>query len=197
MKIHGGMRFVGNDAEVSNLTLEIETTDPALTHEGHVWYNTEEERIKYVESKNNQMTKRSLATLDDLNADRQNSAINAGSRSLVFGQPVFSSPSGINEATAGDSLKRNVIGLVCQDQIAVGVEGAYQFRDLLTGTIEQWNDVTNSSVGLIPNSQYFLSVESGKLTFTPPSVEGQSICFIGIAVSSTSLLINIQRPIQL
>ena len=197
MKIHGGMHFVGNDAEVSNLTLEIETVDPAMTHEGRIWYNTDEERVKYVESRNNQMAIKAVATTDDISSLGQTTAVNAASRSLVFGQPVYSTASGIDEATAGDSNKKNVIGLVGQAQIAVGDSGIYRYKDILTGTVEQWDVVTNSSVGLVPGADYFLSLELGKLTLTPPSTSGQFICCIGQAISPTELLINIQRPIQL
>lgn len=197
VKIHGGVRFVGPDSEVSNLTLEIESIDPNSLSEGHVWYNTVEERVKYVESKNNQMTTRALANLDDLKADRQLVVMNGGSRSLVFGQPVYSALSGIDSASAGNSEKRTVIGLVCENEIGLNVEGRIQFRDVLSGTVSQWTEVTGSPTGLVPGQAYFLSVESGKLTYTPPTTEGQNICYVGRAISNTDLFVDIQRPIAL
>lgn len=116
------------------------------------------------------------------------------------GTPVRPSPSedGVVVAAKGVPGSANATGLAASP----GVEGEpvlVQFGQVLRLTTEQWDAVApDDAGGLVRGSSYFLRAGfgSGLLTRTPPSGGGTSVAPIGVAISSTEMLIRIDRPID-
>jgi len=84
---------------------------------------------------------------------------------------------------------------VAAGSMAYGSAGA-----ILTGgalTLGDWTAVTGGAY-LTPDAPYFLSPFSpGKLTATPPTTTGQIVQQVGIAQSTTTLMIAVSSPILL
>jgi hypothetical protein len=49
IKIHGGIKLLGNDSKVDNLDLERLDTDPVEPNPGRLWFNNALKRIKYTD----------------------------------------------------------------------------------------------------------------------------------------------------
>ena len=78
------------------------------------------------------------------------------------------------------------VGLIVSDVIATGAaqvqaEGPMQLSD--------WTNVTGT-VSLSAKAKYYLDVNAGKLTDTPPAVSGNIVQQVGIAVALDTLLIE-------
>jgi hypothetical protein len=68
----------------------------------------------------------------------------------------------------------------------------------LTATTGQWDAVTGGSGGLVANTVYYLdAATAGKLTATAPTTAGQYVVEVGMALSTTELLIKTRTPILL
>jgi len=213
IKIHGGIDLLGQDAEIENLELEELATDPTIPNAGRLWLNSSDLRVKYAEGTNqdeNNTVIREVANTDDLAAlatvmTNSVSSIevfnvtNNGTNVLELGQPVYSvSALSVDLGIAADYDRKSIIGLVASNSIQPhGGTGQMLSSGQLTGTVSQWAAVTGNPAGLVPNAVYFLDVVLGKLTTTPPSADGQFICPIGTAISSTVFIIRIDRTIQL
>lgn len=207
VKIHGGVSFLGKDSELQNLTLDVEPVDPQGQSEGGVWFNSILKRFSYLEEEpigdQPGIVKR-LATLDDLQtiveADANRVKVNnATDTDLMFGQPVYQiDQSNAGLACANSAETRNVLGLVSDTVIPMHTgTGNVQTNGALTGTIAQWEAVTGIAGGLTPNKDYFLDIITGWLTTSPSFADGNHLCFVGTALSTTEFLIKIQRPIAL
>lgn len=199
VKIHGGVLLVGDEAEVTNMTLDVTTEDPSRTNEGRVWYNSEIDRVKYTKiNSNNDIENKTIAELEDILSLFTIKAFNKSASALLFGQPVYNvDGDGVSPACANNIDIRNVFGIVYSDVILPGEEGTIQFKNEIVGTISEWAAVTGDSFGLLPGSNYFLSTTTGLLTRIPPSQTGEHFCFVGKAITNTKLFIDIQRPIAL
>jgi hypothetical protein len=91
-----------------------------------------------------------------------------------------------------------VMGLVQATSIAGSASGNIQVNGILTLTTTQWNTAFGTASGLTPGTTYFLSATTAGLgTATAPSTTGQYVTRLGIALSTTELLINISPPILL
>lgn len=79
--------------------------------------------------------------------------------------------------------------------INTATSGAIIVNGVVTGSTGEWDAVTGQSGGLTPGSVYFLSnATAGMVTPTAPTT-GFSVR-VGIAVSTTQLLINVGEPVQ-
>lgn len=83
-----------------------------------------------------------------------------------------------------DATQRRVIGLV-RDGIDSGESGRVVTSGRLAATAAQWDAVTGSSGGLIPNRAYYLSGTPGRLT------EVADGPLIGVALSTYVLALQI------
>ena len=72
-----------------------------------------------------------------------------------------------------------------------------QYKGILEATHAQWDAVvTGESGGLTPGANYFVStVNPGKLVTSITATSGQFVSPVGVALSSTQMLILIDQPI--
>jgi hypothetical protein len=119
----------------------------------------------------------------------------------IAGQAIFAGAVvRINKSTARVVLAQadhpntaEPVGLARADAVNNGTVAIAQDRV----TLPDWTAVTGVA-SLQPGHDYFLSTTTpGGLTATPPASTGQVSCWIGTAVSTTTLLISIQDPFQL
>lgn len=124
---------------------------------------------------------------------------NANAGSIPIGTPVYASANDSVDKAKADAVGTvNVIGLVAETSIAAAGTGGIQMDGVLTATTGQWDTVAGTSGGLTKDVIYYLSAAtSGILTSTAPSVAGQYVKEIGIAISTTELRINIKNRIKL
>lgn len=109
-----------------------------------------------------------------------------------LGAAVRSNGTGGYAAALADSLADSaVVGLV--SSVSGGnVALTAQYRDEMTLTTGQWDVATGGSGGLTPNVPYYLDATTGGLlTTTPPSAAGTVTKLLGVALSSTTMLILI------
>lgn len=125
--------------------------------------------------------------------------INGNAGAIVIGTPVYSSANGtVDKARADVVATVNVIGLVADTSIASAGTGGIITNGVLTASTGQWDAVASTSGGLTRNVIYYLSAATaGLLVSTAPSVAGQFVVRVGIAISTTELLIGIERRIKL
>jgi hypothetical protein len=124
---------------------------------------------------------------------------NGGGTAIVICSPVYiSAAATCNLAEANALATTRVAGLVQDTSIASGSPGNIQTNGILIATTTQWNAVTGQSSGLTAGAIYYLSpTVAGMLTTTPPATVGQFAAPVGLALSATSLLIQLMSIIQL
>lgn len=127
------------------------------------------------------------------------SAINDNVSPIVIGQPVYIDVNNhVDLAQANDQTTVQVLGLVKDTSIASGGTGDIQTDGILTATTGQWDAVAGTTGGLNWGFRYFLDpANPGKLTEIAPSVAGDFVVRIGVAISTTELEISINPPIKL
>lgn len=118
---------------------------------------------------------------------------------IVIGTPVYNDANdGVKKAKADASGTVNVIGLVRDASIGASSAGNIQLNGTLAATTGQWDAVFGTTGGLTKGVRYYLSAATaGLATVTAPSTVGQYVCELGIAISTTELIINIVNPILL
>lgn len=124
---------------------------------------------------------------------------NGNAGSVVIGTPVYSSANDTVDKAKADAVgTANVIGLVADTSIAAAATGGIITDGILTATTGQWDTIAGTTGGLTKDVIYYLSAATaGLLTSTSPSVAGQFVVQIGIAISTTELLIRVGRRIKL
>ncbi len=126
--------------------------------------------------------------------------VNGEATPIVIGAPVYSDAAGsVKKARANVVGTRNVVGIVGQSpSIANGVAGAITIDGIQTATTAEWDAVTGQVGGLTFNARYYLdAATAGNLTTVAPTVAGQSVVPIGIALSTVDLKVEIGDPILL
>lgn len=121
------------------------------------------------------------------------------SATTSIGSPVYISGSGAFKRSLANSYATSgVIGLATA-AITSSSSGYIATQGVLTLTTGQWDAiVTGESGGLTAGSLYFVDPTTiGNLTSTVPTTVGQVIVCVGRALSSTTLLIEMQEPILL
>jgi hypothetical protein len=124
---------------------------------------------------------------------------NNESGAIVIGAPVYSQAVDAVKKAKADSLSTAVVvGLVSDTSIANGASGNIKLGGVLTATTAQWDAVAGTTGGLTFNTLYFLSASTaGQITATAPTTVGQVVTQIGVALSTTELLIAIRPAILL
>lgn len=200
------MNLQGSDTEIHNFELEHLSVDPANPTLGGTWFNTELNRISYNEGTPITPSIRRLlhdGDLDVLNANTYANVVNNTTNNLLLGQPVYMVSDNGNSvivvapANANNENHKDVIGFVTDTILANGGSGKIILFGRITGTTAQWDFITNTIGGLIPNTNYFLDIISGQLSNTIPVDSGNFCCLVGRALSATDLVIKIERPIKL
>jgi len=140
-----------------------------------------------------------LPSGDDINGAVSNPAItltNENAGAITVGQPVYSSSAGsADEARANAIGTSRVIGLVQDASIAAAASGVIQYAGKLLSA--DWTAVIGST-NLVAGTVYFLDPSNpGQLVSTAPDTSGQYLVRVGIALSTTELLIEIDRPVGL
>lgn len=145
-----------------------------------------------------------LQSTDTLDAPQSGgdvvSQTNDEAGAIVIGTPVYNDANdGVKKAKADASGTKDVIGLVRDASITNAVAGAIQTSGILSATTGQWDAVFGTSGGLVKGTRYYLSaVTAGLGTLTAPSTVGQYVVELGIAISTTELLLSSPfRPILL
>jgi hypothetical protein len=118
---------------------------------------------------------------------------------IVIGNVVYSDTNdGVKKAQANAAATKNVLGLVATTSISAAGTGAVMVAGVLTATTGQWDTVTGGSGGLVAGTKYYLdAATSGKMTSTAPTTVGQYVVELGVALSTTELMIKIQKDILL
>lgn len=117
---------------------------------------------------------------------------NAEAGSVVIGTPVYNNAANSvlkGKADAAGTVR--LIGLVRDTSIAAAGSGAIQVSGVLTATTGQWDAVMGTTGGLTVGTRYYLSTATAGLgTPTAPSTTGQYVVELGLAMSTTDLLLS-------
>lgn len=123
---------------------------------------------------------------------------NANAGSLVPGTPVYASANdSVNKAKADASGTMRCIGLAA-GTIVTATPGPIAVLGPLTLTTAQWDAAFGTTGGLTVGVTYYVSATTvGTGTATAPSTVGQYVQEIGVAISTTELLVNPRPPVLL
>lgn len=118
---------------------------------------------------------------------------------IVIGTPVYADTNdGVKKAKADAGATKSVIGVVKTASIAAAGSGEVVINGIVTATTGQWDTAAGTTGGLTANTVYYLSAAtSGLLTATAPTTAGQYVVEVGIALSTTELLVRPRQPILL
>ena len=124
------------------------------------------------------------------------SATNSNASAITIGQPVYVDGSAtVDLARANAAATDRAIGLVADASISAAASGAIRHGGVVSSA--NWTPVIGST-NLTAGADYFLSATTaGQLTATAPTTAGQFVSYVGHAISTTKLLIEIERPIGL
>lgn len=114
----------------------------------------------------------------------------------TIGQPVYTDGAGTVDLAKADAAGTSrVLGLVSSSSIATAASGPVRYAGILSSA--DWTAVTGAAA-LSPGQNYYLSAATaGQLTATAPDATGQQLVYVGRALSTTELAIEIARPIGL
>jgi hypothetical protein len=126
-------------------------------------------------------------------------ATNANAGTIVIGTPVYvSAASSVDEAMADAAATKDVVGLVADTNIATTATGNIQSGGLFEATTGEWDAVTGGTGGLTAGTQYFVDPDTaGLLTDTAPTTTDDFVCAVGIALSTTEMIIAIHQTVKL
>lgn len=119
--------------------------------------------------------------------------VNGEGTDLVPGEPVYVfSGTDVKRARANADGTRGVVGF-SKAAITASASGTIQTNGVLTLTTGEWDAVAGTTGGLTAGTRYYLSAATaGRITSTAPSASGNWVKCVGIALSTTELLINIE-----
>lgn len=119
---------------------------------------------------------------------------------IVIGSAVYNDAAdGVKKARADALGTTKVLGLVLDSpSITNGVSGNILVSGIITLTTAQWDAIAGTTGGLAFGVRYYLSpTTAGSLTSTAPSTVGQYVVQIGMALSTTEMIVEIQTEILL
>lgn len=117
---------------------------------------------------------------------------NAGA--IVIGTPVYAvANDAVDKAQANAGATKDVIGLSTSVSLANAASGPIQINGVFVATTAQWDVVMGTTGGLTKGTKYWLSTTTaGQGSATAPSTSGQYVVLLGIAISTTELLLGLQ-----
>lgn len=117
---------------------------------------------------------------------------------LIQGNVVYNDAvDGVKKAKADAAGTSKVIGLSV-DAPAGAAQGRVMVEGILALTTGQWDAAFGTTGGLTFGTKYYLSAATAGLgTVTAPTAVGQYVCELGIAISTTELMIAIKQNILL
>jgi len=122
------------------------------------------------------------------------------SQDFPVGTPVCPSASVSDTVikARGNALATSKVAGVAAAAGVVGDPTRIQYAGPLKLTEEEWDEITNDTGGLVRGTPYYLSqgFGSGKLTTSNTPNSGNFLVPVGIALSSTVLLVQIGAPVQ-
>jgi hypothetical protein len=143
-----------------------------------------------------------LQSGDTLDAPRSDAAglmqTNDNVGAMIAGQVVYNDVAdGVKSAQANAAGTKDVVGLMLDTPAAAGT-GFVAMSGPVTLTTAQWDAVFGTSGGLTKGTRYYLSATTaGQGTSTAPSTVGQYVVELGIAISTTELLLAVKDPLLL
>ena len=122
---------------------------------------------------------------------------NAGT--IAPGTPVYAVAAGaVDKAKADASGTAPVIGLVGSSSIAAAASGQICVGGVLSLTTGQWDTAFGTTGGLTFGTRYYLSAGTAGLgTSAAPTTTGQYVTYLGRALNTTDLKLEIASPILL
>lgn len=121
------------------------------------------------------------------------SRLNAGGSTIYKGQPVYLSSATQCQKALSTTASTAAVGVASANAISAAATDV-----LLEGIVTQsdWTNVIGSAT-LTTGSKYYLSATAGQLTLTPTDALNYVYQYIGIALSTTELFVQIEPPIIL
>lgn len=114
------------------------------------------------------------------------------------GTPVYVSGANLVDLAKADAASTAVVLGLATASIAGDEAGVLRTSGALTLTTGQWDAVTGGSGGLTAGSVYYLSeATAGLLTTTAPSMMGEQVVPVGIALNATTLLVRVDHPFEI
>lgn len=114
---------------------------------------------------------------------------------LYAGQIVCSVSGTWRPATTAPN-RADAVGMLVDEMLLIGAAGQAQTTGVLTLTVLQWDEISTSIGGLVPEAMYYLH-SSGKISPSPPEASGEVLLRLGYALSSTSFSLDIDTPVLL
>jgi len=116
---------------------------------------------------------------------------NVQGTAISVGQVVYADATGIKLARSDAEATRKIVGIVSDISITNTGTGNIATSGALTATTAQWDAVTGSTGGLVPNTTYWLSgVTAGALTSAAPATGW--VQPVGKAITSTVMTLAVQ-----
>lgn len=109
---------------------------------------------------------------------------------MVAGNVVYASAAGHVGLAKADAVGTSKVTGLAVASISSGSSGAVQNGGIVSLSTALWDAIAGTTGGLTYNTIYYLSAATaGALTSTPPSTAGQYVVPVGIAQSTTDLLL--------
>lgn len=117
---------------------------------------------------------------------------NTDSITLLIGMVVYMNAANSARAAKADDYATVLVAGLMTSTVASGSAGEMQLNGQLTALTTEWDVVTGGTGGLDPGQYYYLSPSVvGGITTIAPSAPGQFCVKVGLALSTTTMLIDI------
>lgn len=138
-------------------------------------------------------------TMQDAPNSADLSLTNGNAGTLAPGCPVYLN----GTANTVDKARANAIGTsvvagLAKASVLTTATGSFRSAGRLSLTTGQWDAITGETGGLTAGARYFLdAAAAGELVQTPVDAAGNFLVQVGVAISTTDMLIQINQPIGL
>lgn len=128
--------------------------------------------------------------------DREFTAVNDEGGAVLAGHIVYMKTDGTialaDSDTAAAAALKVPVGILAAG-VADGISVKVVFRGQLVLTLAEWDAVGLTSAGLVVGAKYYLAGTLGELTATAPNVAGDTLFIVGVAISTTTLLVRLDN----